>query len=279
MRVPPIGVKDTRQGSCVALLGCYDRLVLLGMDHLVIAVRDLDDAARELEERVGLAATGGGRHPSLGTQNRLAWLGDTYVELIAIEDRGVAEGSWLGVPTIAALERGGGLATWAIATDSIDADVAALREIGARYGDATPGMRGRPDGAVVRWRLAIGGALGPVEPFLIEHDPFSAEWTDADRAARSTECHPIGGSVRMAVLELPVPVVPPAVQSLARAGNLSFRPSLVGGAARDANLGRHVVRLRPTHGTAVPPGIVLVSPAGDDRSVDALGCRWTVGRS
>lgn len=254
--------------------------MLLGIDHLVLAVRDLDDAARELERRVGLAATGGGRHPTLGTQNRLAWLGDTYIELVSIDDPGVAQGSWLGVPTIAALEGGGGLATWAIATNSIDADIVELRSNGARFGDSMPGERERPDGAVVCWRLAIGGALGPTEPpFLIEHEPFSAEWTDEDRAARGTERHPIGGPVRLEVLELPVPDVPIAVEALARAADLRFRPSLAGGGARDANLGRQIVRVRPAHGTSVAPGIRLESPAGDDRSVDALGCRWTVRRS
>jgi hypothetical protein len=254
--------------------------MLLGIDHLVIAVGDLDAAADELGRSVGLAAKGGGRHPTLGTQNRLAWLGDSYVELVSIADRAVAEISWLGVATIAALEGGGGLAAWAIASDSIDADVAELRANGARFGDALPGERVRSDGGVVRWRLAIGGTLGPAEaPFLIEHDRSSAEWTDLDRAARSAEVHPIGGPVRLEILELPVPNVSASVQSLARNADLRFRPSLAGGAARDASLGRQLVRLRPTLETAAAPRIVLASPAGDDRSVDALGCRWTVRRS
>jgi hypothetical protein len=85
--------------------------------------------------------------------------------------------------------------------------------------------------------------------------------------------------VRLEVLELPVADVPSASQTLARAAKLRFRPSLVGGGARDANLGRHIVRLRPKHGRPIAPGIGLASPAGDDRSVDALGCRWTVRRS
>ena len=251
--------------------------MLLGVDHLVIAVRDLDDAAHELERSVGVAATSGGRHPTLGTQNRLAWLGDTYLELVSIADRDVAESSWLGVPTMAALERGGGLATWAIATDSIVADVAAFRAKGAGFGNPTPGERERPDGAVVRWRLAMGGRLGPAEPpFLIEHDPFSAEWTEGDRAARGAELHPIGGPVWLEVLELPIPDLPTAIQAFARAAGLRFRPSLAGGGARDTNLGRHIVRLRPTRGTLMTPGIGLASPVGDDRSVEALGCRWTV---
>jgi hypothetical protein len=255
-------------------------LVLLGIDHLVIAVHDLDDAARELEQRVGLAATGGGRHPVLGTQNRLAWLGDTYVELVSIADRGTAERSWLGVPTLSALAAGGGLATWAIATDSMDSDLAALRAIGAGFGDAVPGERVRPDGGVVRWRLAIGRALGPTEPpFLIEHDTFAAEWTDAERAARSAEIQPIGGPVRLEVLELPVPDMPAAVQMLGRTADLRFRPSLAGGATRHANLGPHIVRLRPMYGKTVVPWIGLASPAGDGRSVEAVGCRWTVRRS
>lgn len=254
--------------------------MLLGIDHLVIAVRDLDDAALELERRVGLAATGGGRHPALGTRNRLAWLGDSYIELVSIADRGVAGRSWLGLPTIAALERGGGLATWAIATDSILADVAALRASGSGFGDPTPGERERPDGTVVRWRLAIGGSLGPAEPpFLIEHDPFSAEWTEADRAAHNAEHHPIGGPVRLEVLELAVADVTTAARTLARAAGLRFRPSPVDGAARDADLGHQVVRLRPAHGTAVAPRIGLASPASDGRSADALGCRWIVRHS
>ena len=254
--------------------------MLLGIDHLVIAVLDLDAASDELERLVGLTAAGGGRHPALGTQNRLAWLGDTYIELVSIADRAVAEGSWLGIPTIAVLETGGGLATWAIATNSIDADVAALRSNGAHLGDPMSGERERPDGTFVRWRLAIGESLGPAEPpFLIEHDPLSAEWTAEDRAARAEQRHPIGGPVRLEVLELPVPDVPAAVHVLGRAANLRFRPSLTGGSARDANLGRQVVRLRAAHGVLGRPVIGLASPVGDDRSEDLLGCRWSVRRS
>lgn len=246
----------------------------------MIAVGDLDEASDELERLVGLAATGGGLHPALGTQNRLAWLGDTYVELVSIADRTVAEASWLGAPAMAALQLGGGLATWAMATDAIDGDVAALRSNGARLGDPMAGARERPDGTFVRWRLAVGEVLGPAEPpFLIEHDPTSAEWTAQDRAARAVQDHPIGGPVRLEVLELPVSDVPAAVHVFGRAADLRFRPSLSGGSARDANLGRQVVRLRSARGGTGRPVVGLASPAGDGRSVDALGCRWTVRQS
>ena len=91
--------------------------MLTGIDHLVVAVPDVDAAAAELEAAVGLRATGGGRHPGQGTLNRLVWFGDSYLELIGVEDTTLAASSWIGRPTLAVLDRSsdGGLATWAIA--------------------------------------------------------------------------------------------------------------------------------------------------------------------
>src|SRR6476659_9801823 len=105
--------------------------MLLGIDHLVIAVADPDAAAAELEAKLGLAPGDGGRHDRLGTFNRLVWLGDSYLELIGVFDRAAAAGSWIGAPTLRALEAGGGLATWAIASDDLAADVTMLRERGS----------------------------------------------------------------------------------------------------------------------------------------------------
>ncbi len=156
--------------------------MLLGIDHLVIACADPDAAAAELERELGLRATGGGRHEALGTFNRLIWLGDTYLELIGVFDRELAERSWIGAPTVRALDAGGGLATWSVATDDIDGDVTRLNEGGAFLAEPLAGERVRPDGGVVRWRLSVPRELGPERPpFLIEHDPAAAEWTPDDR--------------------------------------------------------------------------------------------------
>lgn len=257
--------------------------MLLGIDHVVIAVRDLDVAAHELQESVGIAVTGGGRHPALGTANRLAWLGDTYVELVTIVDEAVAAGSWLGGPVAAALADGGGFVTWAVASDDLEGDVASFRALGADYGEPFDGERTRLDGDIVRWRLAIPSRLGSAEPpFLIEHDPASAEWQPADRAARSTRLHPIGGPtgaigpVRLDVLELPTESIPATIQRMTRALGLRFRPSLSGGGARDANTGSQTVRLRPSRGQVAGPSIHLASPAAADRTVEAFGCRWVL---
>jgi len=221
--------------------------VLIGIDHVVIACADPDAAAIELQETLGLRASGGGRHEALGTLNRLVWLGDTYLELIGIADPALAASSWIGAPTTTAIASGGGLATWAVGSDSLEADVAALNARGAGLEGPRPGERRRPDGAIVRWTLATPHRLGPTEPpFLIEHDVEAAEWTAAERLERSRAVHPVGGPVRLVALELPVPDVNRSSTAFLRSGLGPFRPSLSGGGARDAALGRQTIRLRPS---------------------------------
>ena len=131
----------------------YAERMLIGIDHLVIAVADPDAAADELSETLGIAAGGGGRHDTLGTYNRLIWLGDTYLELIAVFDRTIAATSWVGAPTLRALEDGGGLATWAIATDCHRRRrrPASRRRFGHRRG-------GRGRAAAAGWNASSVGA-------------------------------------------------------------------------------------------------------------------------
>lgn len=184
--------------------------MLTGIDHLVIATTDPDAAVDRLEREAGLAPGGGGRHEALGTFNRLVWLGDSYLELIGVFDPALAATSWIGRPTMAALAAGGGLATWACASDDLDDDVTRLRASGAGWVGPIDGERRRADGRVVRWRLAHPAEPGPGTPFLIEHDLTGAEWTVDDRAERARAVHPIGGRVSLVGLEVPVEPGPAA---------------------------------------------------------------------
>jgi hypothetical protein len=247
--------------------------MLLGIDHLVIAVADPDDAAEQLRDRLGLAPGGGGRHEGLGTFNRLVWLGDSYLELIGVDDRQLAAGSWVGVPTLRTLETGDGLATWAVATDAIEADTARLRDSGSDLADPTAGERLRPDGRIVRWRLASPPVLafdGP--PFLIEHDTSAAEWTPGERLERAH------GPARLELLELRVDDVDRTSRGFARTVGLRFRPSLAGGGARDADIGSQRIRLRPRRGGSRMASIGISIAGRDPDEVELLGCRWVVGR-
>ena len=178
--------------------------MLLGIDHLVLATEDLDAVAADLEKRLGLAASAGGRHEALGTVNRLIWLGDSYLELVAVFDPELADRSWLGRPVLASLERGGGLVTWAIAVSDLD-DAMRWAPPDADLEGPFDGERRRDDGRVVRWRLARPAAVSPTAPFLIEHDVTGAEWTPAERDARRDDRHPLGGHARLAGLEVETP--------------------------------------------------------------------------
>ena len=178
--------------------------MLLGIDHLVIAVRSVEAAAEILERDLGLAVTGGGRHEAMGTHNRLAFLGDTYVELIGVFDAALVRSSTsfaVGNAALAHLEtRGEGLATYALATDDVARDVERLRAAGSPIDEPVAGSRVRPDGEVVRWVCAFP-ELGPDRPpFLIEHEPAGAEWGEEARAARAAFRHPGGGRVRLTAL-------------------------------------------------------------------------------
>lgn len=182
--------------------------MLLGIDHLVIAVQSPEAAAEVLERDLGLAVTGGGRHETMGTYNRLAFLGDTYLELIGVFDAGLVRSSQVfavGNAALAFLDtRGEGLATYALASDDVRGDVARLRTAGSPIGEPVAGQRVRPDGEAVRWVTAFP-ELGPERaPFLIEHEMAGAEWGPEARSERATFRHPGGGRVRLASVELPV---------------------------------------------------------------------------
>ena len=137
----------------------------LELDHVVIAVADLDTAARELEERHGLASLRGGRHPDWGTANRIVPLGATYLELIAVVDEATAArtvpGRW-----VTSAEPGQPLG-WAVHTDDLDA-IASRLEL-----TVSTGSRVTPGGEVLRWQSAgLEHAVEePVLPFFIEWQP------------------------------------------------------------------------------------------------------------
>ena len=252
-------------------------MALLGIDHLVVAVRDPDGASLALERELGLAFTGGGRHDHAGTFNRLAFLGDTYLELIGVFDRSlVLAGTTFPVAraALALLDAGHeGLATWAIATDDCAADARRLRAAGSPIGEPVEGSRRRPDGEVVRWQTAFPG-LGPGDPpFLIEHEPQGTEWGPGARVARAAFRHPAGGRLRVEGLELPVR------DPAAAAGRYREVLGVAIDAGHSVTIGGQVVMLVGPGGGRPADAVPVVWIASPDRGVRAVdlvrfGVRW-----
>lgn len=250
----------------------YSSFVLSGIDHLIIACADPPGAAAELEALLGLAATGGGRHDAHGTHNRLIWLGDSYIELMGVFDPALAAQSWWGTHISRVLESGpAAYAGLPLASDDLAADIERLRAQGAPISDPVAGERRRPDGEVVRWRIA---RLPDPDPdlglcFLIEHDTQAAEWRPVDRVARAGQVHPIGTAARLVRVEVPVGDVRSATLSLLRGLGLQFRPSLAGRGARDTSLGSQTLRV-----SGIVRPVITVRAGTAARRVQALGCDW-----
>lgn len=250
-----------------------------GIDHLIIATADPDRAAAELEAALGIRAAGGGRHDAHGTFNRLAWLGDSYLELMGVFDEALAAESWWGRHVVSILTRAPAqFAGMPLATTDLSRELARLREHGSTLLDPVPGERRRPDGDLVRWSI---GRLPSPDPelglvFLIEHDSTAAEWRPADREARALEAHPLGGPARLVRVELPVPEVARTGMRLLREFGLGFRPSLAGRGARDTTIGAQTLRLVPIRGASAPPPTIVIGGGAQAREAELLGCRWVL---
>lgn len=140
-------------------------------DHVLVAVRDLTEAAKRFETMYGLRALPGGRHPGVGTANMIIPLGTSYLELIAVVDRDEGERSATTRRITRAVEDGRTFATWAVRTDNLDALRRHLTASGLELAPVLAGARERPDGVTLRWRTQM--LVPPGEPSIL---PFVIEW-------------------------------------------------------------------------------------------------------
>jgi catechol 2,3-dioxygenase-like lactoylglutathione lyase family enzyme len=155
--------------------------MLTAIDHLVIAVPDLERAVADYEA-LGFRVVPGGRHTGIGTYNALIAFADTaYLELIGFYEPRPDHRWW------APLQRGGGLVDFCLQTDDLAGDAAALRRAGVDMSEPERRDRKRPDGFEVRWVFALArGAQRGVAPFVI------ADETPRDERVPRQHDHPNG---------------------------------------------------------------------------------------
>lgn len=143
--------------------------MIRGIDHLVIAVTELEKAATAYRE-LGFTVVPGGRHP-VGTHNALIAFDDgSYLELVSFY-RESPDHPWWTV-----LQDGGGLVDYCLRTDDLAADTRAFRAAGVEIVDAVPQSRERPDGYRVAWMVSlVRSRHRGVAPFLIRDESPRAE--------------------------------------------------------------------------------------------------------
>ena len=142
--------------------------MLTALDHVILAVDDLESATRDMVGLLGRTPSWRGEHPAMGTANTLFRLDNLYVELLSP----VGEGPVAGVLRRRFEEKGEGPFGLAFRTDDAKACREAWLAAGLHPGDASPGLgRDEESGAFREWTnvyLQPGDTRG-VLLFAIEH--------------------------------------------------------------------------------------------------------------
>ena len=174
-----------------------------GLDHIVLAVKDLDDSA-EAWRRAGFTVSPRGVHSDyLGTGNHTIMLEDDYVELL-----GVLKPTEFNTPTRDFLARGEGLERLAMRARDTEAAVATLRAEGRAvegpfHFSRPVEVAGKPDAvasfAIFQWppeAAAEGARLFACQhltrdtvwlPALTSHANGATALTRVDRRSESPE--------------------------------------------------------------------------------------------
>jgi hypothetical protein len=147
------------------------------LDHLVVLAPSLAKGVRWCEATLGIAPGPGGKHSLMGTHNRLFSVASrnfaqAYFEIIAIDPEAPTpmRARWFGLDAID-LRAGSRLAHLVVRSSDLDAQCAALRDLGLDPGSPVAASRDTAQGRL-EWRISVrddgrllcGGAL----PTLIE---------------------------------------------------------------------------------------------------------------
>ncbi len=161
----------------------------LRLDHIAVSAETLEEGAAWVEMALGVPLAGGGKHPHMGTHNRLLSLGDLYLEVIAIDPQAAkpAHPRWFDLDQFRGAPR---LTHWICRTDDLDAALAA-----APPGTGTATDLARGD---YRWRFAV-----PATGRLPFDDAFPAliQWQGDLHPARTLRDH----GLRLTGLEITLP--------------------------------------------------------------------------
>lgn len=143
----------------------------LTLDHVVIAVRDLDAATQDYTALLGRTPSWRGEHTSYGTRNTLYRIENTYIELLALGGPG-GDPRWAGALSSFLDTNGEGLFALALGCADVDATTRDMRGRGLSVLDPADGSGvDLVSGAERRWRNAQvnPASTNGARLFFIEH--------------------------------------------------------------------------------------------------------------
>ena len=141
--------------------------MISSVDHLIIAVKDLDQAINNYKKVLGITPCWKGKHNELGTKNALFNFENTYLELLSPSDAGP------GTEYINSLlkEKGDHLAGIVLGTDNIEHTKEALKKNGHAVEISSGEATNEKDGKIRRWKnIFLPNTLSKeLFIFIIEH--------------------------------------------------------------------------------------------------------------
>jgi len=164
------------------------------LDHVIIAVADLEGAGAEYTRLLGRTPSWRGEHPTYGTRNTLFRLDNTYLELLAVNPE--ATGPWSDMVRQALDGRAERPFGMALGVSDVDGAVAVLRRHGLQVSDPLDGQGVESKSRVQRsWRNAFVAPEGVhgLRLLLIQHQsapdrlPIAAFSADRESACTAVD--------------------------------------------------------------------------------------------
>lgn len=150
-------------------MGTAEGLFPAALDHLVYVTRDMERTIQDLNEKLGVAAAAGGRHPIWGTRNALLSLGPKmYLEIMGPDTPGqdrLGQDRPFGIDRLVRPR----LAAWVAKTADVGAAIEFARRLGVDLGSPLAGSRAKPDGSALFWEMSdlMKDREGGILPFFI----------------------------------------------------------------------------------------------------------------
>ena len=183
------------------------------VDHLLLAINDLDHGIEWAEKSLGVKAVIGGSHPGGGTRNALLSLGGKrYLEIIAPDPAQKTYTFPIDVRTITQPQ----LVMWAAGATDIQSHTVKAKKADVQMMGPFDGSRARPDGKILKWKTSFvqhqfrSGNVDPI-PFFIEWATDSVHPSqDSPQGCTLTSFaieHPQAEKVREALKDLGLDVI------------------------------------------------------------------------
>lgn len=159
----------------------------LALDHIVHFIQQHPKVAVEVWKKHGYHAVMGGRHEKWGTYNSLLYVGEAYIEYLAIENINIAAQSDnpLIIQFVNDFTSGEGLGQICFRTSNIHELKEQLEKKGCQTYPIFNGSRKRQDGSMIKWKMLF------IKDSSSLPNPFFIEWQQED-SVRMKELKELG---------------------------------------------------------------------------------------